>query len=103
MSTLDPTAEHVLRQLEASERRLSDRSLHQRLLPISRRAGLFLNVIARLQGATRLLELGTGAGYAAIWLADAARANNGRLTTVEMRGERVQEARRNLTTAGLQA
>jgi predicted O-methyltransferase YrrM len=51
----------------------------------------------------RLLELGTSNGYSTIWLADAARAVGGSLTSVEIDPARVAEARENLRTAGVAA
>jgi len=60
-----------------------------------------LAVLARGLNAKRLLELGTSNGYSTIWLADAARACGGSLTSVEIESERVAEAEANLRRAGL--
>lgn len=48
-----------------------------------------------------MLEIGTSNGYSALWFADALRDTGGRLTTVEIDGERAATARRNLVRAGL--
>jgi predicted O-methyltransferase YrrM len=62
-----------------------------------------LGVLARGLRARRLLELGTSNGYSTIWLADAARACGGVLTSVEIESARVAEADQNLQHVGLEA
>jgi predicted O-methyltransferase YrrM len=62
-----------------------------------------LGVMARGLRAKRMLELGTSNGYSTIWLADAARACGGRLTSVEIESARVAEADENLRLVGLEA
>ena len=62
--------------------------------------GRMLQVLARAIGARRILEIGTLAGYSAIWLARALPAD-GRLTTLELDPERAQIARENLARANL--
>lgn len=60
-----------------------------------------LAVLVRATGARRLLELGTSNGYSTLWLADAARANGGRLVSVEIDPGRSSQAAYNLERAGL--
>jgi predicted O-methyltransferase YrrM len=62
-----------------------------------------LAVLARGLRAKRLLELGTSNGYSTIWLADAARACGGELTSVEIEPARMAEADENLRRARLEA
>jgi len=62
--------------------------------------GRMLQVLARAIGARRILEIGTLAGYSAIWLARGLPAG-GRLVTLELDPERAQIARENLARAGL--
>jgi len=62
--------------------------------------GRMLQVLARAIGARRILEIGTLAGYSAIWLARSLPAD-GRLVTLEIDPERAQVARENLAKAGL--
>lgn len=62
--------------------------------------GRMLQVLARAIGARRILEIGTLAGYSAIWLARALPAD-GRLITLELDPERAQIARENLARANL--
>lgn len=42
-----------------------------------------LSFLVRVAGATRVVEIGTGNGLSAIWLADAVRATGGHLTSVD--------------------
>src|SRR5689334_5023620 len=51
----------------------------------------------------RILEIGTSNGYSTIWLADAAEATGGAVTSVEIDPERTELARANLAEAGVTA
>ncbi len=62
--------------------------------------GKLLNLLARLRGARRVLEVGTLGGYSAIWLARALPAD-GRLVTLEVDPKHAQVAEKNLARAGL--
>ena len=59
-----------------------------------------LQVLVRAAGARRVLEVGTLAGYSAIWIARALPAQ-GRLITVEINPEHASVARRSVERAGL--
>jgi predicted O-methyltransferase YrrM len=61
-----------------------------------------LALLIRALAPRRLLELGTSNGYSTIWLADAARAVGGSLTSVEIDPSRSAQARENLARAGLE-
>jgi predicted O-methyltransferase YrrM len=61
-----------------------------------------LAVLIRALAPKRMLELGTSNGYSTIWLADAARAVDGSLTSVEINPARTEQARENLRQAGLE-
>ena len=50
---------------------------------LEREAGQFLNLLAKSARTTGILEVGTGSGYATLWLADAAVATGGQVVTVE--------------------
>jgi predicted O-methyltransferase YrrM len=63
--------------------------------------GRFLSLLARIQGATRILEIGTLAGYSTIWLARAL-PPNGRLVTLELNPIHAEIARENLRRAGME-
>lgn len=62
-----------------------------------------LAVMVRAAGARKVLELGTSNGYSTLWLADAVRANGGRLTTVEIEADRSSQAAHNLERGGLRS
>jgi predicted O-methyltransferase YrrM len=62
--------------------------------------GAFLQLLARIQGARAILELGTLAGYSTIWLARALPAD-GHLTTLELQPDYARVARANVDRAGV--
>jgi predicted O-methyltransferase YrrM len=62
--------------------------------------GKFLSLLARIQGAKNILEIGTLGGYSTIWLARALPAD-GQLVTLEREPKHAEVARRNLAQARL--
>jgi predicted O-methyltransferase YrrM len=62
--------------------------------------GKLLHVLARMQGARRILEIGTLGGYSTIWLARAL-PDEGRLITLEADPRHAEVAGANLARAGL--
>ncbi|HEV2370338.1 MAG TPA: O-methyltransferase [Acidimicrobiales bacterium] len=62
--------------------------------------GKLLNLLARIQGARSILEVGTLGGYSTIWLARAVPAG-GRVVTLEVEPKHAEVARANLERAGL--
>lgn len=62
--------------------------------------GKLLHLLARVQGARTVLEVGTLGGYSTIWLARALPAD-GRLITLELEPRHAEVARTNLEEAGL--
>ena len=62
--------------------------------------GKLLQILARLQGARRILEIGTLGGYSTIWLARALPAD-GCLITLELDPKHAEVARGNIARAGL--
>jgi len=62
--------------------------------------GKLLHLIARIQGAKRILEIGTLGGYSTIWLARAL-PPDGRLVTLEFDPKHAEVAAANLANAGL--
>ncbi|MFT8711382.1 O-methyltransferase [Komagataeibacter rhaeticus] len=75
----------------------------QRMRAIGPETGQLLNILARSLERPRMLELGTSFGYSTLWLADAARATGGRLTTMELHGYKSAHARQMAARAGLDA
>jgi predicted O-methyltransferase YrrM len=64
--------------------------------------GKFLHLLALLQGARKILEIGTLGGYSTIWLARAL-PEDGRLITLEADPRHAEVARANISRAGLDA
>ncbi|MFJ2769848.1 O-methyltransferase [Streptomyces sp. NPDC087300] len=62
--------------------------------------GKLLQLLAQIQGASRILEIGTLGGYSTIWLGRALPAD-GHLVTLEYSPEHASVARGNLARAGL--
>lgn len=62
--------------------------------------GKMLFLLAKMQGARRILEIGTLGGYSTIWMARAL-PGDGRLVTLEAERKHLAVARRNITRAGL--
>ncbi|MET8564867.1 O-methyltransferase [Streptomyces flaveolus] len=62
--------------------------------------GKFLQLLAELQGARHILEIGTLAGYSTIWLARAL-PEDGRLISLEYSAKHAEVAVRNIARAGL--
>lgn len=67
---------------------------------VSANQGKFLQVLARLKGAKKILEIGTLGGYSTIWLARALPAD-GHLITLELEQAYADVARQNIIKAGL--
>ncbi len=87
----DPVLERALRE-----------SARAGLPPIAVTAsqGRFLNLLLRIHGASRVLELGTLGGYSTIWLGRAL-PPDGRILTLELDAGYAAVARENLRRAGL--
>lgn len=59
-------------------------------------------LLIRSQNMKKILELGTGLGYSAIWIGEAVKATDGGLTTVDNHPRTSKEARANILSAGLE-
>lgn len=90
---------------EAEAQRLTREAFERRrdewMLAVGRDTGMLLNLLVRLGGCRRILEVGTSVGYSTLWLAEAARATGGRVTTLDSVASKHEQARVNLTEAGL--
>lgn len=91
LSPEDDTLQAVLRDSDAAE-----------LPPINVTApqGKFLQLLAQIQGARNILEIGTLGGYSTIWMARALPAD-GRLISLEYSPKHAEVATRNIARAGL--
>ena len=84
---------------EANDNATAERP--RRMLNITRDTGEFLSVLVQATAARRVLEIGTSNGYSTLWLASAARATGGTVTTVELSDYKVGLARQNFSRSGL--
>jgi predicted O-methyltransferase YrrM len=71
-------------------------------IQVSACQGRLLQLLAQIQGARRILEIGTLGGYSTIWLARGLAAD-GRLITLELDPHHAEVARTNLARANLLA
>lgn len=69
-------------------------------ISVSASQGKFLQIMARLCNAKRILELGTLGGYSTIWMARALR-ENGKIVTIEVDEHHGRVAQNNINNAGL--
>jgi predicted O-methyltransferase YrrM len=70
-------------------------------IQVSPNQGKLLNLLARLQNARNILEIGTLGGYSTIWLARGLAQPGGRMVTLEYEPRHADVARKNLARAGL--
>ena len=68
---------------------------------ISHQTGNFINMLIKLMKAKNVLELGTSNGYSGLWIADALKTTNGKLTTIEFWEKRQCLAREYFEYCGL--
>jgi predicted O-methyltransferase YrrM len=85
--------------LDATWRSIAEAGLPE--IQVSPPQGKFLHLLAQIQGTRRILEIGTLAGYSAIWMARAL-PPDGRLITLESNPRHVEVARANIARAGLE-
>jgi predicted O-methyltransferase YrrM len=69
-------------------------------IDVTKLQGKFLDLLVRIAGARRILEIGTLGGYSTIWLARAL-PEGGRIVTLEFDPHHAQVARANLQNAGV--
>jgi len=100
---MDPSLIALLDDLfragDDNDARETERS--KRMLNITPDTGRLLWILVQAHRATRILEIGTSNAYSTIWLADAARATGGRVTTLEADPAKVDLAGDNLAKAGV--
>jgi caffeoyl-CoA O-methyltransferase len=83
--------------------RAVDKSIEENNIPsisISPNQGKFLQLLAQLVNAKKILEIGTLAGYSTIWLARAL-PKNGKLITLEYDPKHAKVAKQNIDRAGV--
>ena len=107
MPVVAPVIERVLaefeRRAEDEQRRTltPGTNLDELLLSVGRDVGTLLYLLSTGAQARRILELGSSYGYSTVWLAAAARATGGKVTSLELKEFKIEHARQALTRAGL--
>jgi predicted O-methyltransferase YrrM len=71
------------------------------LLSVGLETAIFINTLIKSAQSKIILEIGTSYGYSTIWLAEAAKANGGRVITLENNVEKVAYAKEKIEEAGL--
>ncbi|MFQ5612462.1 MAG: O-methyltransferase [Anaerolineae bacterium] len=100
---MDPAVFEVITELEMRDEGERRRELppEQRILAVHPDAARLLHILAVGAKARSIVEIGTGHGYATLWLAMAARKYGGKVLTCEIDPTKAGEARRNFARAGL--
>jgi predicted O-methyltransferase YrrM len=104
---LEVLAEYEKRGAEEHKRQLQDgleKWLDQRdefLISVGPATGQLLNILAKSIHAKTILELGTSYGYSTVWLAEAARANGGKLVSLDKADYKQAYAKERIARAGL--
>jgi len=84
--------------LRKTVKSIKDENIPQ--ISVSANQGKFLQVLARLCNAKKILEIGTLAGYSTIWMARAL-PKSGKLISLELDPHHAEVAKRNISAAGL--
>jgi predicted O-methyltransferase YrrM len=104
---LEVLAEYEKRGAEEHKRQLQDgleKWLDQRdefLISVGPATGQLLNILAKSIQAKTIVELGTSYGYSTVWLAEAARANDGKLISLDKADYKQAYAKERIARAGL--
>jgi len=77
------------------------RRVDEFLISIGPDTGTVLNILVKSLRARTILEIGTSYGHSTVFLAEAARANKGKVITVDISADKQRYADEQLTAAGL--
>jgi len=105
---MDPRVQKVIDELQERVSREAEQfaqgippDVNQLALAAGPETAGFLNLLIRVMGAKRIVEVGTSIGYTALWLGEAARATGGRVIGMEEVPAKHQQAVDNIARAGL--
>jgi predicted O-methyltransferase YrrM len=86
-------------------RRMNDSEMQEHrdefLLSVGPATGQLLNLLAKQSEAKTILEVGSSYGYSTVWLAEAARQNQGKVISLEIHSGKQESARSSIKRAGL--
>lgn len=71
------------------------------LLSVGLETAIFINNLAKSAKSKTILEVGMSYGYSTIWLAEAARANGGRVISLENSPQKAEYSQQQIAEAGL--
>ncbi len=104
MNAISPRTLDLMHQIEAQD--AADRgdgtSQALRLRAIGPETGQFLRTLIVGMCARTIVEVGTGSGYSALWMAQGTLVTAGRITTFETDPDKAALARRNFKATGLE-
>ena len=92
MLVISQETETVFQELEATQKTFWN---------VARSTGNFLNMLIKMNGCKRGLEIGTSNGYSGIWQGMAFKENGGRLMTIEFYDKRQVIALENFKRCGV--
>ena len=92
---MKPSTRRLLNELEVFG--MENRGFHN----IPPDTGEFFCILVKISKSKNILEVGTSNGYSTIWLAEAAKQNNGKVTTIEISEHKARMAEGNLRRAKL--
>jgi len=100
---IDPAMKARMEYLEKLDRedRANGTPMLQRLRQVPPETGRFLALMLAASPGGTALEIGTSAGYSALWLALACRETGRKLVTFEVLGEKVRLASETIAAAGI--
>ncbi|TFH36561.1 MAG: O-methyltransferase [Anaerolineales bacterium] len=93
-----------MQQLEEVDRldRIDGTAHDLRLRQVSRETGRFLAIMAAVSPEGSWLEIGTSAGYSALWISLAGRERNRKLVSYEIMPEKIKMARETIRIASIE-
>lgn len=92
ITTIDDKSVEVLKELEKTSKDFWN---------ISPASANFLNMLIKISGVKKVVEVGTSNGYSGIWIAKALKETGGRLTTIEYYEKRIVLAQENFKKCGV--
>lgn len=100
---VNETVADLFAQMEADDARARNETEDKWLRPRSLHpdAAKLLNLFAKSANAKTILEVGTSVGYSTVYLALAAQATGGHVTTIELLPAKYEAAKANLAQGGL--
>jgi predicted O-methyltransferase YrrM len=103
LARYDQRAEKELALMQAMAPDEMMQHVDEFLISIGPETGTLLNVLIKSLQAPTILEIGTSYGHSAVFLAEAARASEGRVISLDVSADKQSFAREQLTEAGLGA